>query len=60
MPLKSGRCDYLLIVDRRPVGVVEAKRAGTLLIGVAEAQVTANLARAQRLRQSILRAAFGG
>ena len=32
-PLKSGRCDYLLIADRQPVGVVEAKRAGTLLVG---------------------------
>ncbi len=36
VPLKSGRCDYLLIVDRGPVGVIEAKRAGTLLAGVAE------------------------
>ena len=36
VPLKSGRCDYLLIVDRRPVGVIEAKRSGTLLVGVAE------------------------
>ena len=36
VPLKSGRCDYLLIVDRQPVGVIEAKRAGTLLLGVAE------------------------
>jgi len=36
VPLKSGRCDYLLIVDRRPLGVIEAKRAGTLLVGVAE------------------------
>jgi len=36
VPLKSGRCDYLLIVDRQPLGVIEAKRAGTLLVGVAE------------------------
>jgi type I restriction enzyme, R subunit len=36
VPLKSGRCDYLLIVDRKPLGVIEAKRAGTLLVGVAE------------------------
>ena len=36
VPLKSGRCDYLLIVDRQPIGVVEAKRAGALLVGVAE------------------------
>jgi type I restriction enzyme, R subunit len=26
VPLKSGRCDYLLLVDRKPVGIVEAKR----------------------------------
>ncbi|MEO6030417.1 MAG: type I restriction endonuclease, partial [Burkholderiaceae bacterium] len=36
VPLKNGRCDYLLIVDRTPLGVIEAKRAGTLLAGVAE------------------------
>jgi hypothetical protein len=23
--LKTGRCDYFLLVDRRPVGMVEAK-----------------------------------
>ena len=26
VPLKSGRCDYLLVVDRKAVGIVEAKR----------------------------------
>ena len=36
VPLKSGTCDYLLLVDRQPVGVVEAKKEGTLLSGVAE------------------------
>ena len=36
VPLKSGRCDYLLLVDRAPLGVIEAKKAGTLLVGVAE------------------------
>ena len=36
VPLKSGRCDYLLIVDRQPLGVIEAKPSGTLLAGVAE------------------------
>ena len=36
VPLKSGTCDYLLLVDRKPVGVIEAKREGTLLSGVAE------------------------
>jgi len=35
-PLKSGACDYLLLVDRKAVGVVEAKKHGTLLSGVAE------------------------
>jgi type I site-specific restriction endonuclease len=28
VPLKSGRCDYLLLVDRKPLGVVEAKKEG--------------------------------
>jgi type I restriction enzyme R subunit len=36
VPLKTGPCDYLLLVDRRPVGVVEAKKTGTTLSGVAE------------------------
>ncbi len=35
-PLKSGEADYLLFVDRKPVGVVEAKPQGTTLSGVAE------------------------
>ena len=35
-PLKSGTCDYLLLVDRKAVGVIEAKKEGTLLSGVAE------------------------
>jgi type I restriction enzyme R subunit len=35
-PLKSGTCDYLLLLDRKAVGVVEAKKEGTLLSGVAE------------------------
>jgi type I restriction enzyme R subunit len=36
VPLKSGPCDYLLLVDRRPVGVIEAKKFGTTLSGVAD------------------------
>ena len=36
VPLKSGTCDYLLLVDRKAVGVTEAKKVGTLLSGVAE------------------------
>jgi type I restriction enzyme R subunit len=35
-PLKSGTADYLLCVDRKPVGVIEAKPKGTILSGVAE------------------------
>ncbi len=34
--LKTGPCDYLLLVDRRPVGVIEAKKQGTTLSTVAE------------------------
>lgn len=28
VPLRSGKCDYLLLVDRKAVGVVEAKNVG--------------------------------
>jgi len=35
-PLKSGQADYVLFVDRKAVGVVEAKKVGTTLSGVAE------------------------
>lgn len=35
-PLKSGLADYLLFVNRKAVGVVEAKPEGTTLSGVAE------------------------
>jgi type I restriction enzyme R subunit len=40
-----GRVDYLLFVDRRPVGTIEAKPAGTTLTGVEEqsARYTAGL-----------------
>lgn len=34
--LKSGFADYLLFVDKKAVGVVEAKPEGTTLSGVAE------------------------
>jgi len=36
-PLTTGLADYMLFVDRRPIGVVEAKPAGMTLSGV-EAQ----------------------
>ena len=29
VPLKTGPCDYLLLVDRKAVGVIEAKKEGT-------------------------------
>lgn len=35
-PLKAGTADYLLFVDGKAVGVVEAKPEGTTLSGVAE------------------------
>ena len=35
-PLTTGPCDYLLLVDGRACGVIEAKPAGTTLSGVAE------------------------
>ncbi len=34
--LKSGPCDYLLLVDRKPVGVIEAKKEGTTLSTIAD------------------------
>lgn len=45
VPLKSGRCDYLLLATRKPVGVVEAKKEGTTLSTVADqsAHYAANL-----------------
>jgi type I restriction enzyme R subunit len=33
--LKEGRCDYLLLIDRKPVGIIEAKKAGVTLSSVA-------------------------
>src|SRR5258708_26986197 len=35
-PLPAGPCDYLLFVDRRACGVIEAKPEGQTLTGVAE------------------------
>ncbi|MBN2015624.1 DEAD/DEAH box helicase family protein [Candidatus Dojkabacteria bacterium] len=35
-PLKKGPADYLLFVDRKAVGVIEAKKEGTTISGVAE------------------------
>ena len=35
-PMSSGPTDYLLFVDRRAVGVIEAKPEGTTLSGVSE------------------------
>lgn len=36
VPLKEGRCDYLLMLNRAAVGIIEAKKEGVLLSGVAE------------------------
>ena len=36
VPLKTGPCDYLLLVDRKALGVIEAKKEGTTLSVVAE------------------------
>ncbi len=36
IPVKGGRCDYMLLIDRKPVGVIEAKKVGTKLSMVAE------------------------
>ncbi len=36
VPLKNGFADYLLFVEKKPVGVVEAKSEGTTLSGAAE------------------------
>lgn len=43
VPMNQGRCDYLLMVDRAAVGIIEAKKEGK---------------RAERLRQSVLARAF--
>lgn len=36
VPLRGGAADYLLFVDRKAAGVVEAKPEGTTLSGVAD------------------------
>jgi type I restriction enzyme R subunit len=36
VPLTTGPCDYLLLVDRKACGVIEAKKEGTTLSTVAE------------------------
>jgi type I restriction enzyme, R subunit len=33
-PLEPGRSDYLLFVDRKAIGAIEAKPEGTILTGV--------------------------
>ena len=35
-PTTEGPCDYLLLVGRKAVGVVEAKKQGTTLSGVSD------------------------
>ncbi|HTD68080.1 MAG TPA: hypothetical protein VK846_16270 [Candidatus Limnocylindria bacterium] len=36
VPLKTGPCDYLLLVDRKSLGVIEAKKEGTTLSTIAD------------------------
>ena len=36
VPLTTGPCDYLLLVDRHALGVIEAKKVGTTLSTVAD------------------------
>lgn len=33
-PLTTGRADYLLVVNKKAIGVVEAKAVGTTLSGI--------------------------
>lgn len=54
-PLTTGYADYLLFVDRKAIGVIEAKAEGVTLSGVA-----ASVARVARLKQSVLMSAFEG
>jgi type I restriction enzyme R subunit len=35
-PVESGKVDYLLFIDRKPIGVIEAKKEGVTLSGVHE------------------------
>lgn len=35
VPLTTGQCDYLLVANRRPIGVIEAKKEGSTLSHVA-------------------------
>lgn len=36
VPVQGGRCDYLLLVSRKPVGVIEARKEGLTLSTVTE------------------------
>jgi type I restriction enzyme R subunit len=36
VPLTTGPCDYLLLVDRKALGVIEAKKVGTTLSTIAD------------------------
>ncbi len=72
-PLERGLgfADYLLYIDGKAAGVIEAKRRGMTLIEVEVErrlsiverlgrEVAAGLARAARLRQAVLARAFAG
>lgn len=65
VPLASGPCDYLLLVDRIPPTAEQTRIVAEVerrlsVIDEMEILVAANLARAARLRQSILKASFAG
>ncbi len=34
--MKEGKADYLLLIDSKALGIIEAKQAGRLLSGVAK------------------------
>lgn len=36
VPLKDDRCDYLLLIGRIPVGIIEAKKSGMALSAIAD------------------------
>ncbi|MDO8550743.1 MAG: type I restriction-modification enzyme R subunit C-terminal domain-containing protein [Ignavibacteria bacterium] len=38
-PVETGKVDYLLFIDRKPIGVIEAKKEGVTLSGVHEQTV---------------------
>jgi type I site-specific restriction endonuclease len=56
VPLTTGPCDYLLLVDRKACGVIEAKKEGTTLSTVADqsARYANSLPASRKARQEVL------